>query len=136
MPVRINKGAALSALSLTPLIDVVFLLLVFFMVVSKFADEDREMDVILPSASEAKPLTAAPDELFVNIDRDGGFFVDGKTLNLPELETMLAQSAAKDPNRPVIIRADKDVALQATVDVINACNKVGYFSHSVTIDGK
>ena len=136
MAVRINKGSALAALSLTPLIDVVFLLLVFFMVVSKFADEDREMDVVLPSASEAKPLTAVPDELFVNIDKNGGFFVDGKTLNLVELEAMLGQSAAQNPNRPVIIRADKDVALQSTVDVMNACNKVGYFSHTLTIDGK
>ena len=77
MAVRIKKGVALSSLSLTPLIDVVFLLLIFFLVASRFAQEDREMDFPLPSASEAKPLIVQPRDLFVNIDKDGRVFIDG-----------------------------------------------------------
>ena len=48
MAVKIKKGNALSALSLTPLIDVVFLLLVFFLVTTRFAQEDYELSVVLP----------------------------------------------------------------------------------------
>ena len=51
MAVKIKKGTALGALSLTPLIDIVFLLLIFFLVATRFAEEDRERDVELPSAS-------------------------------------------------------------------------------------
>ena len=60
MSVRINKGRAAALVDLTPMIDVVFQLLLFFLVASKFADEEREMKVVLPQASEAKPLIAKP----------------------------------------------------------------------------
>ena len=60
MAVKIRKGNALSSLSLTPLIDVVFLLLVFFLVTTRFAQEDYELNVVLPSASKAQPLIAEP----------------------------------------------------------------------------
>ena len=86
MAVKIQKGTAISTLSLTPLIDVVFLLLIFFLVATRFAQEDREIDVPLPDASEAMPLTIAPKELFINIDQDGRFLVNGQTLDVDELE--------------------------------------------------
>ena len=57
MAVRIDKGSALDSLSLTPLIDIVFLLLIFFLVATKFAEEERELAVMLPEASEAQPLS-------------------------------------------------------------------------------
>ena len=53
MAVKIDKGSALDSLSLTPLIDIVFLLLIFFLVATKFAEEERELAVMLPEASEA-----------------------------------------------------------------------------------
>ena len=75
MAVKIKQGKALAALSMTPLIDVVFLLLIFFLVATRFEQEDRELDVVLPSASEAQPMTVQPEELFVNIAEDGKIFV-------------------------------------------------------------
>ena len=82
MAVKIKKGTAIGTLTLTPLIDVVFLLLIFFLVATRFAQEDRELDVMLPAASEAKPLTVQPKEMFINVDHGGRYFVDGKTLNI------------------------------------------------------
>ena len=69
MAVNIRKGNALGMLSLTPLIDVVFLLLIFFLVATRFERQDREMEMPLPDASEAMPLTETPRELFININR-------------------------------------------------------------------
>ena len=137
MAVKIKHGQALGMLSLTPLIDVVFLLLIFFLVATRFAQEDRELDVVLPSASEAKPLIVQPKELFVNIDHRGSFFVDGKTLNGDEVEAVLRQAAANNPaSQSVIIRADKRVQLDYAVLVMNLCNKVGIFDYKLTIDGE
>ena len=137
MAVRIKKGRALSMLSLTPLIDIVFLLLIFFLVATRFAEEDRELDVMLPSASEAKPLTVQPKELFINIDHKGQYFVDGKVLGPDEIELVLKRAVADNPmNQPVIIRSDKRVALDHVVFVLNACNKVGIFDYSLTTEGE
>ncbi len=71
MTVAIKKSTALGKLNLTPMIDVVFLLLIFFLVATRFEEQERELNVVLPQASEAMPLTAKPKELFVNVDREG-----------------------------------------------------------------
>jgi len=136
MAVKIKKGRALGTLSLTPLIDVVFLLLIFFLVATRFAQEDRELDVMLPSASEARPLTVQPKEMFINIDKRGGYFVDGSTLTGQEIENVLQQAATNNQHQSVIVRADKRVPLDFVVFVLNACNKAGIFDYSLTIEGQ
>jgi len=126
MPVKIKKGAALGSLSLTPLIDVVFLLLIFFLVATRFAQEDRELDVPLPDASEAKPLTVKPKELFINIDQQGQYFIGRQQVEPDELEHLLVQAATNNPvNQAVIIRADKRVPFDFVVQAINLCKKAG-----------
>lgn len=118
---------------MTPIIDMVFLLLIFFLVASQFAEEERSLEVVLPSASEARPLTATPKEVFVNVDRDGKYFVDGRTMLIDEVEAVLRQAVANNPgNQTVIIRADKRVSFDAVVGVMNACNKVGAKDYRVT----
>ncbi len=60
MAVKINRGHSLAALSMTPLIDVVFLLNIFYLVAARLAEEDYQLDVLLPASSEARPLVAEP----------------------------------------------------------------------------
>ncbi|MCO6454757.1 MAG: biopolymer transporter ExbD [Pirellulaceae bacterium] len=137
MAVQIRKGRALESLSLTPLIDVVFLLLIFFLVATRFAQEDRELEVLLPSASEARPLIVQPKELFVNVDRQGQYFVDGKVLTAEEVESVLRQAAADNPvNQSVTIRADRRVQFDHVVIVMNLCNRVGIMDYTVTTEGQ
>ena len=132
MAVKIKKGNALAALNLTPLIDVIFQLLIFFIVATRFAQTDREMDVELPTASEAKPLIVQPQEIFVNVDQRGAIFVGGKELSIAQLEAHLDEAARNNPaNQSVILRADKRCELNAIVQVIDVCNRVG-ISHSLT----
>ncbi|AMV34528.1 biopolymer transport protein ExbD [Pirellula sp. SH-Sr6A] len=125
MPISIRKGKALESLNLTPLIDVVFLLLIFFLVATRFAQEDRELAVQLPSAANALPMTLEPNELVVHVDRQGIYTVNGKTLNLRELEVVLRQSVADNPiGQVVIIRADKSAEVQTVVYVMDLCTKL------------
>ena len=136
MAVRIRKGSTLDVLNMTPIIDVVFQLLLFFLVATRFAAEDRELDVLLPAASEAKPLIVQPKELFVNIDHQGRYYIQGRTLSGEEVERVLRQAAVDNPgNQSVIIRADKRVALDFVVFVMNLCNRVGIFEYKLTTEG-
>ena len=137
MTISLNKGRAANLLDLTPMIDMVFNLLIFFMVVSRFAQEDRELDVILPSASEARPLTARPKEVFVNIDQQGRYFVEGNILEDPEVEAYLLRAARDNPlGQSVVIRADKRVQFDSVVVVMNLCNKAGIRDYTVTTQGE
>jgi biopolymer transport protein ExbD len=115
----------------------VFLLLVFFLVATRFAQEDRELEVQLPTASEARPLTEEPKELFVNIDKDGNYFVAGQRLAAPEVEVALRQAVADNPvNQSVVIRADKRVPFDFVVTIMDLCNRTGVRDYTVTTQGE
>jgi biopolymer transport protein ExbD len=126
MPARIKKGDALAGLNMTPIIDVVFNLLIFFLVASKFEENERALEVVLPSASEAMPLTDKPAELFVNIDPTGKFVIEKEYLSETQLIARLKQAAANNPGRQtVIIRCDERCPFKAPMAAMNACNIAG-----------
>jgi biopolymer transport protein ExbD len=124
MPVKIKKGAA-GAMDMTPMIDVVFQLMIFFLVATKLDEAEREFPIALPTASEAKPFTSKPDELFVNIERTGRYFVQGRFLEITELESLLRQSAINNPTQTVRIRADQESQMKFLAAAINATVKAG-----------
>jgi biopolymer transport protein ExbD len=133
MSVKINKGRALDGINMTPMIDCVFLLLIFFLVATRFEEMEREMNVVLPQASEAMPLTAKPKELFVNVNRQGHFIVRGQQLSPAGLLSSFRQAAANNPGRQtVIIRADKRCVWEHVVEVMNLCNKAQIRDYRVT----
>lgn len=133
MPVQLNEKSALDAIPMTPLIDVVFLLLIFFLVAATISDEERQMDVQLPSASEAQPLTAQPREVVININRQGQFVVSRENVTLQRLEQILQTAAASNPGRAsVLIRADRQCQWEAVVAAMNACNRVKIRNYKVT----
>ncbi len=97
MSLRIDKGRLTGGLELTPMIDVVFLLMIFFLVASKLEEADRSIDVVLPKASAAKPLTTRLREFIINIDRKGNYYAGARPVDLVELERLLKQTAADNP---------------------------------------
>ena len=132
MSVRINKGRLSGGLELTPMIDVVFLLMIFFLVASKLDEADRFIDVVLPKASAAKPLTTRPREFLVNIDREGNYFVGARPVAIGDLQTLLKQAAVDNPKRQtVIVRADENVAHKFVVAAMNACVEAGIEDYQV-----
>ncbi len=135
MAVKINKGQALGSLSITPLIDVVFLLLIFFLVATRFEEVERELAVQLPQASEAKPQIAKPKEMFVNVTRDGRYYVGGKILDSQGLELALRQAYQNNPGRQqVVIRADKESKTKHIAEVMNLCNKANISSYTLATE--
>ena len=126
MTVKIDKGMALGSLSLTPLIDIVFLLLIFFLVSTRFAEEDRELDVDLPTASEAQPLVATPREIFINIDRDGHLFLGNQQMGAVDLRRQLEQIATNNPlNQTAVVRADRRCDWQHVATAFDICQRAG-----------
>ncbi len=133
MAVKVKTSQALSALNLTPLIDVVFLLLVFFLVASRLSEEDRKLEVVLPSAGSAQPMTAEPREIIVSIDQSGKYFLDAKNVSEQELRSIFQRAVADNPTRQsVIIRGDRRVPFQFVVTVMDLCNQAGIANYSVT----
>jgi biopolymer transport protein ExbD len=134
MTIQLKKGRALGLLDLTPMIDMVFNLLIFFMVVSQFASAERDLRVVLPDGSEAMPLTSKPQEIFINIDQNGRYFVLAKELTAAELRELLAKAALNNPtNQAVIIRADKRADWDYVATAMRLCNEAGIRDYSASL---
>ncbi|MBL6724536.1 MAG: biopolymer transporter ExbD [Rubripirellula sp.] len=130
---KLTYTSSASTLSLTPLIDVVFLLLIFFLVTSEFENEERRLDIVLPSATTAVPMISKPREIVIDIDREGTVFLSGQPTSLGELQKLLKVAAASNPtNQSVVIRADRSTAFQPVVNVMDLCNRSGISDYSVT----
>ncbi|MCA9148970.1 MAG: biopolymer transporter ExbD [Planctomycetales bacterium] len=137
MTVRIRKSRALESLSLTPLIDVVFLLLIFFLVATRFAEEDRELDVKLPTASEAKPLMLKPKDIELSIDEAGNYYLGaGHGMSYTEVEAALANAAVNNPlSQTVVIRAHQGCRWNDVARVMNACYRAGLRDVKTSVAG-
>jgi biopolymer transport protein ExbD len=124
MTVKIDKGSALSSLSMTPLIDVIFLLLIFFLVATKFAEEERDLQLQLPEASEAMPLISQPKAIMINIVSDGRYYVGGQETSLAELGPILDRARIDNPtSATALIRADENCPFGRVAAAVNACQK-------------
>ncbi len=130
---KFRHSSVASTLSLTPLIDVVFLLLIFFLVTSEFEEEERRLDIVLPSATSATPMISKPREIVVDIDSSGSMYLSGQPTSLMELQRLLRIAVASNPtNQTVVIRADRSTSFQPVVSVMDLCNKSGVSDYSVT----
>ena len=117
---KLRRTTSASTLSLTPLIDVVFLLLIFFLVTSEFEDEEKRLDIILPSATTAVPMTGKPREIIVDIDKEGRVFLSGQPTDYEELKRLLKVAVASNPtSQSVVIRADRSTPFQPVVNVMD-----------------
>ncbi len=135
MAVRIHKGIATDSLNLTPLIDVVFLLLIFFLVATRFEQEERDMAVNLPQASEAEPTVFPGKEIYVTIASTGEIFLDGKPQSPASLEQNLKTLYQNNPGKQrVTIRADEQSRTAKLVDVMNACNKASIRDYTIATE--
>jgi biopolymer transport protein ExbD len=135
MSFQIKKGRALDSLNLTPLIDVVFLLLIFFLIATRFEQDDRELPVQLPSATSAVPMTMEASELVVNVDARGNYMIRGEQMRIDRVEQILQRAVADNPiNQSVIIRGDRNVAFQAVVSVLDLCTKLKVPSYKISTE--
>jgi len=132
MAVRINKGRALGALNITPLIDVVFLLLVFFLVATKFAEEERFLDIPLPAASHANTLAVPPQQLIINVTDDGRYYVRGEFMDQKNLALVIMEVSQNNPlTQSVLIRAHQNATIQSVVNAVNLCQQFDIQDYSL-----
>ena len=117
-PARKSRAPALA---LTSMLDVIFLLLCFFVTVSVFSQWESEISIRRPGAKTAEPPERLPGEIIVNLAKDGSIKVNGASMTLADLQSRLARIAKFYPGQPVIIRADKDTKYDHLVKVIDAC---------------
>jgi biopolymer transport protein ExbD len=140
-----TQGALKAEPNLTPLLDVVFQLITFFMLVINFTNENYDQRIKLPVAGSARPLddpkAAEEDRLVLNIDKHGDLLLNGKVLHggaaaeqikfeaqLVRLNTKAVAAKGKDDGLPtrIVIRADRDTECGPIYGIITACQSNGF----------
>lgn len=112
-------------IQLAPLVDVLLLLLIFFLMTWNAARNENELDVKVPKASSAKEKTAPIGDVVVNVKADGDVVVNRRTLSPAELAEMLKSLVQLYPDQAVVIRGDETGAYKNVVGVLNICSEAG-----------
>lgn len=108
-------------IQMAPLIDIVFLTLVFFMVLSILNQLESELNISVPKAKESKEVVRGPGEVIINITKEGKVIVNQRELSYRELEDMLKKISTLFPDQPVIIRADEKTYHKFVINVLDVC---------------
>ncbi len=119
-----------AGMQLAPMIDIVFLLLIFFIVTWQFSRSETELNVSVPTAEEGSELNRPKGEIIINVLKDGVIKVEGVEVDLVQLHQKLKAIAQQFENQPVRIRGDGEVAYQRIVEVIDTCQKSGIWNIS------
>ncbi len=112
-------------LNLTAMVDVVLQLVIFFMVGTQFVDKERKVDIALPQVSQGASLTETPDEMVVNIDREGVITLGGKNVSPEDLRHQLQEAQLRYAEQAVVIRGDRDCVYQQVMTVVDLCKQAG-----------
>lgn len=112
-----------EVIPLAPLIDIVFLTLVFFMSILGYSSMEKDMQVQLPTADNSQQADRVQGEIYINLRSDGVIVVNNREMDVPELQEVLLRVAEHFPGGAVIIRGDQSAMLGRAIDVLNCCRK-------------
>lgn len=132
MPIKTQLDE-LPALNLTPMIDVVFLLIVFFMCASKFSGDQRDIDLRLPEVAKADAANAAPQSRQVAVYAGGRIALDREDVTLAQLTEKLTVAKLEQPALSVVILGDAGCEFQHVADALAACKEAGISHLSVSV---
>jgi biopolymer transport protein ExbD len=119
-----------ATMQLAPMIDIVFLLLTFFIVTWQYTRSETELSVKVPTAEEGVQKNRARGEIIINVLTDGTIRIEGNSVNFTQLREKLTAISKQYKNQPVRIRGDGGVSYQRIVEVIDTCQKSGIWNIS------
>jgi biopolymer transport protein ExbD len=125
MNFRSRNAPQHPGIQLAPLVDVLLLLLIFFLLTWNAARNENELDVKVPKASAAQEKSAPIGDVIVNVKADGNVVVNRRTLSPAELTEMLKNLVQLYPDQAVVIRGDETGAYKNVVGVLNICSEAG-----------
>jgi biopolymer transport protein ExbD len=112
-------------INLTSMLDVVMLLIMFFMAGTQFKDVERQYDIQLPTVQDATAVSGLPDEIVVNVQRDGQLVVRAEVRTPEGLEALLREARERYPGQAVVVRGDADVPYRHIMQAMGACRRAG-----------
>jgi biopolymer transport protein ExbD len=118
-----NPLHTLAELNVTPLLDLCFVLLIIFMITTPLME--NSIDLVVPSSATAKTQVDPSETQIIQIDRNDVLKLNGQVTNRSDLEAALAALKARDPQLSVVVRPDRELAIQKFIEVMDVLKRVG-----------
>lgn len=122
---RRRRSREEPTINLTPMIDVVFLLVIFFMVGSHFGEAENRIDVSVPGVGELRSIARAPDEWLVEVGSDGRLTLDQQSVTVDQLAAQLRDAYQQYPQIRVAVRGDAEASFQQVAEVLQVIRGTG-----------
>jgi biopolymer transport protein ExbD len=132
MPLKTTRDE-MPSVNLTPMIDIVFLLIIFFMVGTKFTELERKIGLQVPQVNNAGALTTAPEKKVVSVYRDGTITLDHQEVTPEELTALLRAARREYADLGVLVRGDENGRLQTVATVLSACTQAGISRMGISV---
>ena len=134
MNFRKNKRSSAPTVQMASLMDIIFLLLCFFVTSSVFSQWEMEVDLSLPTAKSATIPGRTPGEIILNLKEDGRVSVEQRILSLEEITPWLSRIVEFHPGQQVVIRADKACSYEKFMALIDACRSANVRDFSLATE--
>ena len=121
------------AINMIPMIDIMFNLIIFFLVGTEFASLERNIALRVPEVVDKGALTQAPERRVVNVYRDGTVTLDENSVTLGELTDRLASARTQYSDLGVLVRGDGQGQFQRVAEVLNACKQAGIQELAISV---
>jgi biopolymer transport protein ExbD len=105
------------------MIDIMFINLLFFMALFVYFNFEAELNISVPKAAASIESMASPEEIVINVMRDGAVVVNNKKIDFNDLEMILKRTSALYPGQAVIVRADQKTYHENVIHVLDICAK-------------
>lgn len=135
MPLKTHNDEQ-PTLNLTPMIDIVFLLIIFFMLGTKFtelSEAEKKIPLKVPEVAAGATMTPAPERRVISVYRDGRIALDREEMSLSELVAELTQAREEYSDLGVIVRGDAEGTFQNVASVLSACRKAGVSDMGISV---
>lgn len=126
--IRAHAKPEIFTFQIAPMVDVLLVLLVFFIVTWNFALSENALDVTVPAASQAKETQAYVGQVVVNVREDGAIIFNRKPITSDELREKLTQLRDLYPDQAVILRGDQNVDYKFIVEVLDICRSANIWN--------
>ena len=136
MKFNVQSSSKAQQLALTSMLDVIFLLLCFFVTVSVFSQWENEISITLPQAKTSDEPDRLPGEIVVNLFADGAIKVNGNAMTLADLGERLKKLSRFYPGQAVIIRSDKETKYENLVRLLDTCRDSDIWNFSFATEAE
>jgi len=136
MRIRRDRSKGSEIINISSLLDVIFILIIFFLVTTTFKNLEMDQQVNLPAESEGKPLGDTEPVIVINVRKSNAYMMMGRQVTIEEMSANIQEAIKENPGKKVLIRADQEALHGYVAKAVATCRHAGIAEANIGYDWK